>query len=85
MSGGLPMANKWAGPYGMYDIPPVIVWLANKVNEINSLPPVDMSACDIAQFQKILSSPGFKVVQEWGDWRDAEEEKSWPSHTKSHA
>jgi hypothetical protein len=66
---GIPMLNKWYGPYGIYDIPESIMWLANKAN--NS---VGLSEISISPHRKFWHEPAYKIIEEWGNWRDSQEE-----------
>ena len=68
------LAHVWYGPFGRYEIPAAIIWLADKANARLGLPTVTnpnlwwpLSAA--------LESPGGKVIAEWGEWRDREEQK----------
>jgi hypothetical protein len=67
MNGCLVYGNKWVGAFGQYDIPEVIMWLAEKVQLRNKCPSLQFS---INAFRKFWEEPGFKIIEEWGTWRD---------------
>lgn len=66
--------SYWLGAFGKYEVPKAIIDLANMVNRKDQKPPL-VSA--LFQVDPIWSTPGYLVVEEWGNWRDAEEEKAW--------
>jgi hypothetical protein len=60
--------NKWFAAFGAYDVPQAIMWLADKAQSLHHLPPMSIAT---TQFRKFWDDPGFKVVEEWGTWRDS--------------
>jgi hypothetical protein len=44
------------------------MWLADKAQSLHHLPPMSIAT---TQFRKFWDDPGFKVVEEWGTWRDS--------------
>jgi len=68
------LVNYWYGAFGRYEIPKAIIWLADAANARIGLP----SVTNYNLWRNISErddTPGFKVIAEWGAWRDAEEEK----------
>lgn len=69
------LVHFWHGAFGRYEIPSAIIWLADAANDRIGAPSVTNSnewGCIVARDE----SPGFKVIEEWGIWRDAEECKA---------
>lgn len=62
---GLPMLDMWVGVNGEYRVPPAISWLGRQADITAGL-----RSRAYQTTQEKLSSPYFKVIQEWGQWRD---------------
>lgn len=64
----------WTTPFARHEVPPIIVWLANKANILAGYRSQLFShPQEYAFFRE--DQPWFKVIAEWGAWREAEDMK----------
>lgn len=79
------MVNHWNGLNGTYEVPDAIIWLADKAQSAAGLPtlghmingpsPDPMSVLygrAKSKWQAIEASPAWRIIAEWGNWRDNE-------------
>lgn len=64
-----PTVDMWIGTNGEYRVPEAISKLGKLANTRLCLPLADH---DWRDAEKWFNSPYFKIVQEWGTWRDAQ-------------
>lgn len=67
--------SYWITPYARHEVPPAILWLAEQAEKKASdrwmwrmsLPQADAHIC--GQFDTVY----FKVIEEWGKWREEQD------------
>ena len=70
------MINLYMGANGEYQVPDAIMWLANEANKMAGVTPIDCTE----RGRRFWKEPGYKVIEDWGQWRDAEELKRQSEH-----
>jgi hypothetical protein len=71
------MLHKWIGPFGEYDVPPAIIWLASRANLKAGHSWRPEYGFHLSTYRYAIESPGWKVIEEWGKWRESEDEKEY--------
>lgn len=62
----------WTTPFAKHEVPPIIVWLANKANILAGYKAQVFTDPQSYEFFR-ADQPWFKVIAEWGAWREAED------------
>ena len=71
-------ANVWVTPYGRHNIPGAIIWLAEQAEKKSTgRTNVQMWAESCVMAPAFFRSAYFKVIEEWGKWREAQDEAEY--------
>lgn len=58
----------WSGAFGRYKVPAAIIWLAREAHKKDR---------PVKTWQEYINSRMYRIVQEWGDWKDAQEAQAY--------
>jgi len=68
-------ASVWHTPYGGHNIPEAIIWLAEQAeHKATGRRHAAIWALSGARAPEFFDTAYFKVIEEWGKWREAQDE-----------
>jgi len=69
--------SVWMTPYGRHNIPEAIIWLAEQAEHKATGRWMWRGAMPQATFPDLYETVWFKVIEEWGKWREAKDEAEY--------